>query len=113
MVRVAGGDQQIFDADTLMQATTSDLAPYDLNREDCISTHYEDALQAALDNDEEDNDNSQVVDEEIPPIKGNGNAAALNRRFTASSIDMTADTYSSQIWVTLTWVAVVLIFFAL
>lgn len=106
MVRAAGGENEVLDLDTLMLATTSDLALYNLAREDFVSTHYEDALQASED--------AEEVDEETPDDANRiHRKGALIRLFTASSIDMTAETYGSKCWVTLTWVAVVLLFFAL
>ncbi len=106
MVRAAGGENEVLDLDTLMIATTSDLALYNLAREDFVSTNHEDALQASED--------AEEVDEETPDDANRMNRkGALIRLFTASSIDMTAETYGSMCWVTLTWIAVVLLFFAL
>jgi hypothetical protein len=38
---------------------------------------------------------------------------ALQRSFTASSLDLTAETYGNKVWVGLCWVSAVLMFFAL
>jgi hypothetical protein len=73
------------------------------------------------DEEEVDEENHHYYDSKMPsqdhnnghqPPKQHG-LGALQRSFTASSLDLTAETYGNKVWVGLCWVSAVLMFFAL
>ena len=115
MVHVAGGDHQTLDLANLIKATTSDLTLYDVARENVASTHYEDATSSSI---YESHKMDATMTDEEENAKDTVNvhklgAEALSRQFTASNIDLTAETYASKIWVALVWMVAILVFFAL
>lgn len=113
MVRAAGGEGQLLNVATLIRAMTVDLTEYDADRENVASTHYEDATyhapEAKIPEDEEYHapEKGKVEDD------GKHGLLALKRGFTASTIDLTAETYGNKVWVSLSWLCAILLFFAL
>lgn len=77
------GELPLLTADTLMKALTNDVQDFPTEREFLPSTHWKDALSRKP-------------------------GAPLNRIFTASNLDYSADTYSSFWWASWAWLTLVI-----
>jgi hypothetical protein len=111
MIRIAGGEGHALDVPTLMRAMTSDLTAYNVSRETVATTHYEDAIHQSNEKNSNDEESHTPMKEERDDEKRG--VLALKRGFTASTLDLTAETYGNKVWVSLSWLAAILLFFAL
>ena len=111
MLQAAGAAREgvtDFDYKVLVQATTGDIQQVNPDWQDTPTTHYDDVLDGtALDANLEDND----PDEEISKSKLDDSGNAVQRIFTATTIDFVAENYRSKAFNVILWVLVVVGFF--
>jgi hypothetical protein len=86
----------LLNADTFLRALTADLGMYDSRTELRVTTHYADVNAAPAPTKSEATASSLSSPSPSSP-------PPLERVFTASSIDYTADTYASLTWAVLVW----------
>ena len=92
-----------------MQATTGDIQQVNPDWQDTPTTHYDDVLDGTvLDANLEDND----LDEEISNSKLDDAGNAVQRIFTAPTIDYVAENYRSKSFNAILWVTYIIGFAA-
>ena len=97
----------VLDRDTFLKALTADLDLYDERLETQLSTHFDDANHETASNSTE-----RSLAEASVKTKQSASTPALERIFTASSIDYTADTYASFSWAIFVWFLLAGFFFS-
>lgn len=103
-----------FSLQRLTHALTSDLGLYDPSRESHLSTHFQDVLASVAKN--VSNEPKETIDNnpEKSSLKSDSvcGTPLFERVFSAPSIDLAADNFTSPIWVILVWLLLIILYVA-
>ena len=132
MITAAGGEGTTLDTTSLLQALTSDVTLYHTDWTDRLSTHFQDVfasfeegkriVEHTVDVENPENNAHPSLHEEtvVEGLKtyiyerrhSIKTHPSMRKVYTASAIDSTADTYSSQSFTVLLWASMILVYLA-
>jgi hypothetical protein len=125
MMEAAGGEGAVLNLDSLKHALTSDVKHYRTEWTESYSTHYQDVFetkpedQVVSTNDPPmtttkttsiPNSTAMNNDDEEDPTKDTAQELTFQKIWTAPAIDFVADTYRSQTYTVMIWLALVMVY---